>query len=67
MEDLTFTDLNEPSFVFAPEEAPLTVRMTNVPVSFRKDAISDTGIFYDHEKNLSEFEVISHTLFTDKP
>ncbi len=53
LEDVTFTDLNEPSFVFAPEEAPLTVRMTNVSASFRKDAVSKAGIFYDHEKNLS--------------
>jgi len=51
LEDVTFTDLNEPSIVCAPEEAPLTVRMTNVTASFREGAVSDAGVFDGADPN----------------
>lgn len=51
LEDVTFTDLNEPSFVFAPEDAPLTIRMNNVSATFREDAVSDIGIFNGLDPN----------------
>ena len=42
---VTFTDLNEPSFVRAPADAPLTIHMNDVKASFREGTIFNTGVF----------------------
>ncbi len=45
LENMTFTDLNEPSYIRALPKAPLTVYMKNVTASFRENAANPAGVF----------------------
>ncbi len=45
LENTTFTELKEPSYIRALPEAPLTVRMKNVSASFREGAAENAHLF----------------------
>jgi hypothetical protein len=45
LENVSFTNLDSPSYVYAPEEDPLYVRLSNVTATFRENATNPAGLF----------------------
>ena len=51
LENVTFTGLDTSSYVHAPENNPLHIRMKNVHASFRENAACTLGLFDGSDPN----------------